>query len=257
MAILVAVLVSVLSFGASAQDLFLETEYYIISMGAIALDQAALIDTARSNGYTVVVRSADAMMAYRGGTESTDEEELLLEDRPLLYVDHADTLLAVAGTDYDFTLRPGANGYDLVLSPHVAVPVGATFGAALTQLYALGIIGSTVGVDAPLAFSKTALKGPRPPEGVPIDSDLYGLVVAEDWFLAAAMKGIPRVGLRVEVIAEKLEGAMMPPDYQPFLVEETTELARFLVPIHHLVGLAGSGAFQMVRPAYVPQPASS
>ncbi|UCF09779.1 MAG: hypothetical protein JSW65_06890 [Candidatus Bipolaricaulota bacterium] len=239
-----------------AQDLLLETEYYVIPMGTVVLDQAALIEAARSHGYTVIVRSGDVVTAYRGGLDSAEDEAALLGDRPLLYADHGDTLLLFAGSDFDFSLRPGMDGYDLVLSPHVAVPTGTAFGAALTQLHALGIIGTAVGVEAPQAYARDPLKGPRPPEGVAIDSDLYALVVAENWFLEAESKGIERVGLRVEAVAEKLEGAIVPAELQPFLLEETAELARFLVPIHRLVDLASTGAFRLVRPAHVPQPAA-
>jgi hypothetical protein len=240
--------------GVAQDEMFLDTHYYRIPMGTVALDIPTLIDAAQASGYAVFVRSAEESQGYRGDTEVEADEAELLAERPLLYVDRGLALVALTGTDYDLTLRPAADGYELILSPHRPIPVGTTFGSALTQLFALGIVGSSVGVEGPDAFEKTPMKGPRPPEGVPLDSELYGLVVAEDWFDYASSRQLIRVGLRVEVIAEKLPDAIIPADFQGFLVEETEQLARFLVPIHELVDLASSGAFRLVRTAYEPQP---
>ncbi len=240
--------------GVAEDDMFLDTHYYRIPMGTVALDIPTLIDTARGSGYAVFVRSVEETQAYRGDTAVDEDEAEMLDERPLLYVDRGLALVSLSGTDYDLTLRPAAGGYELILAPHRPIPVGATFGSALTQLYALGIVGSSVGVEAPEAFERNPIKGPRPPEGVPLDSELYGLVVAEDWFGYASSHQMIRVGLRVEVIAEKLTDAIIPTEYQGFLLEETEQLARFLVPIHQLVDLASSGAFRLVRTAYEPQP---
>jgi len=244
-------LVSAVGF---ADELFLDTHYYIIPMGLISMDLPSLTEAARGLGYTVIVRGADEVTAYRGGLPTEEGEEELLGDRPLLYIDRGDVLLAFSGSDFDYTLRPSEAGHELVIVPHIPVAQGAAFGIALSQLYGLGIVGSTMGGDAPVAYEKDPIKGPPPPEGVPIDSDIYGLVVASDWFSAAATRGIDRDGLRIAVVAEKLEAATVPPAFRPFVIDETDALVRLLAPIHRIVELAGSGAFRLVRVAYEPQP---
>jgi len=256
MAALLVAALGVTGTASGAADLFVETHYYVIPIGDIEVDLAALIDTARGEGYTVIVRSADVLEAYRGDTETLLEESVLLDDRPLLYVDRGELLVSLADTDYDLTLRPGAEGYDLVISPNRAILIGETFGSALTQLYNLGVVGSSVGAATPQAYEKQPLKGPPPPAGVPLDSDLYGLVIAESWFAYAALHGMTRDGLRVEVVGEKNPGAILPAGFRDFLVEETDLLARLRVPIHRLLELASSGAFRLVRTAYEPQPAT-
>ena len=256
MAALLAVALGVMGTAGGAADLFVDTNYYVIPMGTIEVDLATLIDTARGEGYTVILRSADVLEAYRGNTETTLDESELLNDRPLLYVDCGELLVLLSEPDYDLTLRPSAEGYDLLISPNSAILIGSTFGSALTQLYTLGIVGSSVGAGTPQAYEKQPLKGPAPPAGVPLESDLYGLVVAESWFDYAALHGMTRDGLRVEVVAEKHPGAILPADFRDFLVEETELLARLRVPIHRVVELASCGAFRLVRTAYEPQPAT-
>ncbi len=232
----------------------LESQYYVISIGAIEISIESLIQSAKEGGLAVIVDSGEQVVSYRGGNLTDESEEILLDADSLLYVDHSWFLLRMAGQDLDYVVRPAEVGYTLLLSPHRDLPQGETLLAVLGELQQMGIVGEEVQMEWGGAFSKETDKSPEPPDGVAIDSALYGLTMAEDWFAAAASQGLTRVGLRVEVVVEKFPGATIPAVFQANIVSETDELAKLLVPIHGLVELAGSNAVSYVRPPYQPYP---
>jgi len=155
-------------------------------------------------------------------------------------------------------VRPGDGGYTLIIFPHRDLPQGETIFSLLGTLQKLGVIGAEVAMEGFRSFEKDAEKGPEPPAEAAIDSDLYGLTVAADWFSFASSLGLTRVGLRVEVVAEKLPGGAIPEEFQPYIIpgSETDQLAKLLLPIHRLVDLARSSFIGYVRPPYQPQPLS-
>ncbi|MDD5264734.1 MAG: hypothetical protein PHU43_07835, partial [Candidatus Bipolaricaulis sp.] len=83
--------------------------------------------------------------------------------------------------------------------------------------------------------------------GVALDSVLYDLVVAEDWFAYASAKGIALVGLSIEVVAEKVAGAAFPEGFMPYVVSETERLTKLVLPIDRLVALAKESTIGYVR----------
>ncbi len=234
----------------------LQTNYYVISIGEPKGSLDLLIQTAQGDQFTVIVISGETATSYRGSEATEEPEAVLLDADSLLYVDQSLFLLQIAGEDLDYVVRPTEGGYALLLIPHRDLPQGETLISVLNELQQMGIVGEEVQMEWVDAFPKKADKAPKPPEGVAIDSDLYGLAVAADWFSTAASRGLTRVGLRVEVVAEKLPGETIPAAYQSYIVSETEELAKLLVPIHRLVGLAKSSAIGYVRPPYQPHPAT-
>ena len=88
--------------------------------------------------------------------------------------------------------------------------------------------------------------------GRPLESTLYGLTVAEDWGAYARVKGITLVGLRADVVVEKLPGQVLPEEFRAFLVTETEQLAKLLLPVDLMVALAKSSAVGYVRLPYQP-----
>jgi hypothetical protein len=255
--VLAVLLLAVLLVGTGAmanEARFLETNYYLISFGTVDAPIASLIQTAQEKGFSVIVRSGDEISFYHGTAITEESEEVLLASPTLLYVDSGWFLLRVTGEDFDYTVRPTEDGYELVLVPHRDVAMGETLAMVLSDLQEMGIVGGEVDMEF-VTLAKEAEKGPAPPEGVAIDSNLYGLTVAADWFSYAASKGLTCVGLRVEVVAEKLPGGAIPERFVPYIVSETEGLAKLILPIHQLVALARSSSIGYVRPPYQPQPA--
>ena len=260
--VLVALLVGTFLGGANVfcdEAKLVQTSYYLISIGGIKTPLASLIQTAKENGFTIIVRSGEEVTSYKGSELTQEPEAVLLEADSLLYVDDGFLLLRVNGDDLDYTVRPGDGGYTLVLFPHRDLPQEETIFSVLGTLQEIGVIGADGEVTGLLRpFEKDAEKGPEPPAEATIDSDLYGLTVAADWFSFASSIGLTRVGLRVEVVAEKLPGGAIPEEFQPYIIpgSETDQLAKLLLPIHRLVDLAQSSLIGYVRPPYQPQPLS-
>ena len=233
-----------------------QTHYYVISIGGITSTLDSLIATAKGEELPVIVVSDGVVSTYRGSQATEEPEAALLESGSLLYVDHNWFLLQMAGEEVDYVVRPAEVGYALVLIPHRDLAEGEALLRVLGDLQQLGIVGAEVQMEWVGAFPKEAEKDPKPPEGVAIDSALYRLTVSADWFSTAASLGLARVGLRVEVVAEKIPGAAIPAAFQTYIVSETEELAKLLVPIHRLVELARLSVIGYLRPPYQPQPAA-
>jgi len=224
----------------------MQTNYYLVSIGTIDVPIESLIQTGQGQGFSVV--------GFYGGEPLTEDTEEALQAMPsLLYVDESWFLLRVTGEDLDYTVRPTGEGYELVLVPHKDLPQAETIYSVISSLQGMGIVGS-VDMELTAQFVKESEKGPRTPEGVAIDSSLYGLSVAADWFAEASRLGIERVGLRVEVVAEKLPGGTIPEVFTPFIESESGELAKLLLPIWQLTELARSSSIGYVRAPYRPQP---
>jgi len=252
-------LFGLLLFGAGAMGTgtkLLSTNYYLISIGAVDVPIASLIHKAQSAGYTVLVRSGEEFHSYQGENPTDKNEEALLSSDKLLYVDDGQFLLRVNGTDYDYAVRPGeGKTYTLVLVPHRDLPLEDTLSGIITALQGMGIVGSQLDMEFQTLPQK-AEKAPAPPAGVAIDSGLYGLTIAPDWFTAASAGGLTRVGLRVEVVAEKLPGGTIPEEFRPYIESETDALAKLLIPINRLVDLAKTPGIGYLRPPYRPHPAA-
>ncbi len=242
------------ALGATAN--LLAANYYLISIGTVDTSIATIIHTAQTSGYTVIVRSGDVVHAYRGATEITTPGKDLLNASPLLYVDDGQFLMQVRGEDYDYAVRPGeGTSYTLVVVPHKDLPLADTLTTVITALQKMNVVGSEVNMEFQ-TFPQHATKTPAPPAGVPIDSRLYAVMVAPDWFTATANAGLTRVGLRVEVVAEKLPNGDIPMEFRQYIESETTGLAKLLLPINKLVDLARAPTIGYLRPPYQPHPAT-
>ena len=254
--VLVFLLAGVLLLGggpAGAQMDLAATQYYVSSLGEVALPLSTLIQTAQASGFTTIVRSGDVVTGYLGKERTDLGEEVLLTTSPLLYVDGDLFVFQVRGPDLDYVVRPAQTGYALLLIPQRSLASGEVLPSVLRDLRSLGIAGDQAALGF-TAVPRGLEKAPPPPQGVALDSALYGLTLAEDWFTYAAANGLTRVGLRVEVVAEKRPGEVFPESFRAYVVSETAELAKLLVPIHRLVELARSAAISYVRPPYQPAP---
>lgn len=243
--------ISMVSFGTGDLSGFSATEYYILSLGELSANVESVVDAAQTDGFTVIRYDGDTATAYRGRSETTEPLPELIKSDKLLIVDNGRIYLRVKEQAYTYTLRPSASGYELVIDPEEALPIVETLTGVLNGLQGMGLVGTEVDLGFE-AFDKSAVKGPTPPEGAMIDSDLYWLTVAEDWFAFAAAKGLSLTGLRVEVVAEKLPGGTIPSEFSAYITGETDTAAKLLLPIDSLVRLAESAGVGLVRPPYRP-----
>jgi hypothetical protein len=218
------------------------THYYIFSLGEISADSTTIANATQSDGYSVI--------QYIDNLPDGDLDTTLSAQKMLL-IDGERFYLRQVEDGYAFTVRPSAAGYELVVNPSEDVALTDALGSILATLQSIGMVGDEVNLEYE-AFSKADLKGPAAPEGVFLESTLYGLMVAEDWFAYASLHGLTLVGLRVEVVAEKLPGAALESLFSPFVSEESESLAKLLLPIDQLIALASSASVGYVRTAYQP-----
>jgi len=246
------VTVAFLQFASWAQTAVFEpTSYYVFSLGPATVDVNSLIQTACASGFSAAIYTGSAYDVYREGTAVQTTSADLLGDPKSLVVDGARFHLRVADAAYTYTVRPGESGYDLVISPTTRVSMADTLQTVLLSLQELGIVGTDLSMNL-RSFDKSSIKGPPPPQGAAIDSALYDLMIAENWFAEADACGITMAGLRVEVVAEKTLGARIPERFAVYVVGETENAAKLLIPIEQLVLLARSGGIGYVRLPYQP-----
>lgn len=252
--ILFVLLAFTLAFPLNGTDVptsFAPSHYYILSLGEMSVDLSALIQTTQSAGYSVIQYDDDTATVYRGGEAVDMDVATALADEYLLLVDGSRFYLREIGEAYAFTVRPAEVGYELVINPQQELSINDTLASVLMTLQQIGILGNEVNLEY-ASFAKADLKGPAAPAGVFIESTLYGLTVAEDWFAYAAVKGFTQVGLRVEIVAEKVPGGVLDAKFVDYVVEETESLAKLLLPIDELLPLARSTSIGYVRMAYQP-----
>ncbi|MBU1049858.1 hypothetical protein KKG90_07550 [Candidatus Bipolaricaulota bacterium] len=242
---------AVTAYGADMPTSFSDTHYYILSLGSMTLDLPALVQTAQAAGLSTIQFTEDVASVNRDGVETNDAVSVALTDAAILLVDSERFYLRQATDTYTFTVRPAEVGYELVINPSVELSITETLTAVLTELQQMGILGNEVNLDF-ASFAKADLKGPASPLGTPLDSTLYGLVVAEDWFAYANTKAITQVGLRVEVVAEKIPGGALATEFAEYVIDESESLVQLLLPIDRLVALAQSTSIGYVRLAYQP-----
>jgi hypothetical protein len=249
---LAVLLFGVLAAGAAdAPTDFLQTHYYLLSLGQVAAGVDSIRRTAQSSGYSVITYDGDAAEAFRGTEPMGADPQAVLSDEKLVVIDGGRFLLRESGDGFVFTARPSENGYDLVIDPQQDLPMPAVLGPVLASLQSMGLLGNELSLNVQ-AYAKDDPKGPPPPTGVAIDSSLYGLLIARDWFDYAATKGLTLVGLRVEVVAEILPDASLEEAFAPYVVDSSGELAKLSLPIDRLLSLARSTAVGYVRPPYRP-----
>jgi len=237
--------------GADVPTTFTATHYYILSLGEMSVDLSTLIQTTQSSGHSVIQYEGGIATVYRDGEVDDINVAEALADEYVLLVDGSRFYLREIGEAYTFTVRPAETGYELVINPQQDLSINDTLASILMALQQIGILGNDVNLEF-ASFAKADLKGPAPPTGVFIESTLYGLTVAEDWFAYATAEVLTQVGLRVEIIAEKVPGGVLDTEFVDYVVEETVSLVKLLLPIDELLALAKSSSIGYVRIAYQP-----
>ncbi len=221
--------------------------YYLFPAEGVEADIQTLSETACAAGYVVITFSGETVNAVRGTETAQGDLNALLAEDHVLVLDGDRFLLHAALSGVSYTLRPAAGAMELVVSAAEETPTLEALAAIIADLQALGIPAMNIDLASSQSFSATSLKGPAVPPGIALDSTLYDLVVAADWFAYAASKGIRLSGLRIEVVMEKVAGSAFPSAFVPFLISETDRLAKLILPIDQLLPLAKDSAVGSVR----------
>lgn len=249
-------LVTALSVAALGDAVTLDTQsYYVFPVEGVFASVDTLSAAAAANGYVVLAFSDNTVTVIHGSDTSTDTVgTMLLSAERLLVLDGSRFYLRVQGATLSYALRPADGGFELVLSPKAPLEVFTALTAVLVELQDVGIVGMDVDLGSYRTVVRNPFKGPAEPRDLAatLDYTLYGLIVAEDWFAYAAQKGIALLGLRLEVVVEKIPGASLPVHFAANVVSETDRLASLVVPVDQLTTLARSVGVGYVRLPYVP-----
>jgi hypothetical protein len=221
--------------------------YYLFPAEGVRADVQTLSQAVQSAGYVVITFSGNTATASRGPVPAEGGVTTLLSEDHVLVLDGDRFVLRSKLAGISYSLRPEANGMELVVSTAQETPVFEALAAIFGELQSLGILGINIDLEATQSFSATSLKGPATPTGVALDSALYDLVVAEDWFSYASAKGIALLGLQIEVVVERAAGAALPEAFLPYVISETDRLTKLVLPMDQLVPLAKEGAIGYVR----------
>jgi len=244
--------ISILAIAASAQAVDLDpAQYYLLSLGSLTTDVQTLAQSATDAGWIVLISPHEELEESQ--LEGTIFEPLALPpaDQSLVVLDGGQFYLRHVGASYTYAVRPVAGAYELAISPHETVTIADVLADVLSELASFGVTGMELDLEMQ-AYPRNSLKGPAPPEGLQIDSSVYGLVVAEDWFAYAQAKGFLLVGLHIEIVAEFLPDHEIPAEFAPYVIEQTDVLAKLLLPVGQLPLLAASDEIGYVRLPYRP-----
>ena len=236
---------------ADATTSFLQNHYYLLSLGQVATDVDSVRQAAQSSGFSVIAYDGDSAQVFQGDDPVSATAESVLSDEKLLVVDSGRFFLRGPGDQFTFSVRPTEDGYELVVDPQQDLPMAGVLESVLVALQSMGIVGNEVDLNVQ-AYAKDDPKGPPPPAGVAIESTLYSLLVARDWFDYALTKGLTLIGLRIEIVAETLPGASLAEPFSSYVIEEVEGLAKLSLPIDQLLALARSSAAGYVRVPYHP-----
>ena len=221
-----------------------------------------IVRTAQQLGYWIRIQT-DTNVTYLHGTtpcsacDPTQEATFFVP--PWLTVDRQWFWLYLDEPGWALHLRPSGQqtgSYELIVSPKLPKTelTDEDLGQIQQALAPFGLLPQT----ASLTLEPYIVPAkPAPPEGVRLDSVLYGLTLAPDWAAYVREKGIERSGLRVRVVIERNSPGAMPSPALELVVEaQSDRLIRAQALIHRLVELARDPAVAFVRPPSRPQPAA-
>jgi hypothetical protein len=248
--------------GGSESSQLLAGQSYRALLPSSATDIGQLVLTAQNLDYWIRIQQGLGVTYLKGKTLCTacdPSQEARFFQPPQLYVDGALYWIRLDEAKFRLNLRPAAaaqsstSSYELIVSPKVDLG-SQDLSALLTELAPFGVAPTQT---SSLSFEVLAVPSkPQPPAGARLDSTLYGLMVAPDWYDYAAAHGIDLSGLRARVIIELVTPRTLP-QLPNLLVEARSDnLIRALVPIQQLLTLADDPAVAFVRLPNKPQPSS-
>lgn len=239
--------------------LLIAGRYYRLALPAISPEMTALVEAAKQAGFSVRIAEGTRVSYFLGTTpclDCTPENERTKLSFPQLFIDGALFWLRAEESLARYNVRPAVNsGYELIIAPKSTISASAVLGEIGARLVQFRVLrDSTLPLNVEQLSVVPGVKPPKPPDGVRLDSILYGLMLMPDWYDFAPQYRLELWGLRVRVIVE-----LISPDAQLALghnliieARSPSGLMRVLVPIHQLVQLGSDPAVKLVRPPFQP-----
>jgi len=249
-------LIAALGMSIASSAVTLDSQsYYSFNIGALAVSVQTLSAAAATMDFAVLAYSDNSVSILHTPSTGLDNvQDMLLHAERLLVVDGDRFYLRATNPMLTYAIRAVDGGLELVASPRSSVDLVDALTSILVELQDLGIAGIDIDLDGYRSVARNPWKGPAEPQdlAVKLDYALYGLTVSEDWFAYAHEKGIALLGLRLEVVVEKIPNETLPTGFRTSITSETTALASLVVPVDQLVPLARSAGVGFVRLPYVP-----
>lgn len=243
---------------APTDPILLAGRYYRVLLSITGLDLVAVIEAAKQAGFSVRIAEGTRVSYFIGTTpcpDCTPENERTRLGFPQLYVDGRLLWLRAEEALSKYNLRPLGDGYELIVAPKTTVSASAILGEIGVRLVQLKLLREpTLPLNVEQLSVVPGSKLPKPPDGVRLDSLLYGLMLMPDWYDFALQNRLELWGLRVRVIVELISPeAQLSPGHDLIIeARSPSGLMRVLVPIHQLAILASDPAVKLVRPPFQP-----
>ncbi len=243
--------------------LLLAGRAYRASLPIAIYDIARITANAQQAGFWVRLYDGKTVTYFQGATPCTschpDQEREFLTRVPALYVDGSLFLLRLKAERYQYTVRPSptkVGHYEVTIQPTNDTDGFATATEILQKLFTLGVVAST-SLSLPLE-EMTVLPGtklPKVPEGVKLDSVLYGLSLMPNWYEFAITQQLEMWGLRIRVLIElnAADGQLLPIHNLIIEARSSSGLIRALIPVHALSDVARDPAIRIIRPPSTPR----
>ncbi len=226
-------------------------------------DILSVIQAAQGLDYWIRIQTGRDVTYLKGLLPCTSCSPLQEEQfftPPQLHVDGQNFWIRLDEPNWRLNLRPSPDvpmGYELIVSPNVPKSELSSEDVSeiLSTFSPLGVLPTQTGslkFEPLIPSSKAA-----PPEGVRLDSVLYGLMLAPDWKDYASTNQIELSGLRAVVIVElNSPDAELPEGLNLVIESRSGGLVRAQALIHRLADLARDPAVTFVRLPSRPQPPS-
>ncbi len=243
---------------APTDPLLLAGRYYRVSLSLSDPVIAAVIEAAKQAGFSVRIAEGTRVSYFIGTIpciDCTPENERTRLVFPQLFVDDALFWMRAEESLARYNVRPALGGYELIIAPKVTASATAILGEIGIRLVQLKLLRDPA---LPLNVEQLSIvpgsKLPKPPDGVRLDSLLYGLMLMPDWYDFATQNRLELWGLRVRVILELVSPNAQLALGHNLIIEARSPsgLMRVLVPIHQLATLASDPAVKLVRPPFQP-----
>lgn len=228
-----------------------------------SMDILNVIQTAQGLNYWIRIQTATDVTYLKGQAPCPacdPSQEALFFTPPQLYVDGLNFWLRIDDPNWRLNLRPAhevPSAYELIVSPKV--PKSELSSEDLSEIVstfrAFGVL--PVQTESLKFESFIPPSKPEPPQGVRLDSVLYGLMLAPDWVDYANVNAIDLSGLRAVVIVElSSPEAELPAGLNLVIAARNGGLVRAQALIHRLADLARDPQVTFVRLPSRPQPPS-
>ncbi len=245
------------------EPLLLSAHAYRAALPAAAYDINRLVASAQQAGFSIRLYDGKTLSYYQGTTLCTSctvaQDREFMSRVPALYVDGGLFLLRIVTPLYRYTVRPSPTDigqYEIAIQPMSNIGGFTATTEILQKLVELDVI-STTAIQVTLE-EMTVLPGtklPKVPDGIKLDSALYGLSLMPDWHEFASTQQIDMWGLRVRTVIELNSATAELSQAYNIIIEarSSSGLVRALIPVHSLSEVARDPAIKIIRPQFIPR----